>query len=157
MTRTAEIGPVEDFVTVQQAVTSPFVKSLQRRIFEGSATDDEIVQHYRTFDAIDSQVAFKNERARYLQLRAMGRVALADFIGGAQIVTSAIMRGLIEENDGYDGILDTLITEDSMDFAQQQFDEGKITERDITNYNVLQDYAAHAPNGPLKNLAERVG
>lgn len=151
-------GPlVDDFVTIQAALSSPVLKGIQSSILEGSATADDIEEHYRAFDAIDSPTSFKNEKAAYLYVKRMGRVALADFIGGAQILSSTLMGGSIEAHGGYDGILPTMFTEDRASLAQHQYDLGHIKDRDVDNWNAVAHYSATATNRPIRHLAERVG
>lgn len=153
------VGPqaVEDFVTVQKAVSSPHIKSLQESILSGTATESGIIEHYRTFDAIDSQTVYKNERAAYLQIQALGRVALADFIGGAQMISSALMGGIITNNGGYEGVLPRVFDENGLILAQHQYDKGNIDDVDVENWNSIADYSVASKKGPMTHLAERVG
>lgn len=157
-TRLADTPLVEDFVTVQNAITSPRIKGMQDGILSGIASNEEIEEHYRTFDAIDGQTSFKNERARYLHLKRLGRVALADFMGGAQMITSAISSGLIEQNQGYDRVLSLLFRGGQQALVQHQLELGNIEDRDLDSWNRLVDYVNDGPTTPaIKNLTERVG
>jgi hypothetical protein len=148
---------VDDFVAIQGALKSPLLKDLQASIIGGTAPAQGIEAHYRAFDAIDQPASFKSEKAAYLHVQAMGRVALADFIGGAQILSTTLMSGALGEHGGYNGILPTLFNDDSIILAQQQYDLGNVKDRDVENWNLIAGYSIETNNHPVKNLAERVG
>lgn len=148
----------EDFVTVQQAISSPAIKDLQEKILSGNATNAEIEQHYRTFDAIDSQTSFESKKATYLHMKSLGRVAFADFVGGAQMVSGVLAGGSIAANGGYNGILSAAPSQDTLTLIQHSRNVGSIDDSDIGRFDTLEDHA-HSPatSAPLKHLAERVG
>lgn len=147
-----------DYTTVRKAVSSRGIGAIQTKIIEGIATDKEIEQHYRTFDAINAPVTLKNERALYVQMRNIGRVSLADFIGGAQMMSGVLFGDALNRNGGYDGILSSAITTDDIELIQGRHAQGSLRSTDIDRWDTTADYVDYSHDNPvIMTLAERVG
>ena len=147
----------EDFATIRAALTSSDLKEIQESILAGTATDREVEDHYRAFDPIEAASQARNERALYLQVKGLGRASLADFIGGAQILSSTLMFDALAANGGYADILPTLITEDNTATVYEQHERGNLKDWDLDNWDTIVDYTAITTNRPINTLAERVG
>lgn len=156
--RAASAKEYADFVTVQTALLSPHIEQLRTTILAGQATNQEIEEQYRAHDALDAQTGFEDVGSAAAYRKTLGRIALVDFMGGAQMVTSTLLGSVLEANHGYVGIIPALTDETLQTLAQYQLSTGNIEPEDADTWNEINDYLDSATeDGPLLHLADRVG